>query len=277
MHGIKRRIARHLQLIAKYKASETIFIYQMGKVGSTTLEHALPNAIHIHAFYSRNHTCPVRLKGLLKFGIVHFFYQMEQEIVDYLLRRAFKQRKNTKIVTMVRDLSARNVSMFFHDLDAYLYAAHTNCLNTRSMPLPTRNQNKDLLVDVFNQEFNHEYGLTWFDREFLPMTGIDVYNSDFNKDQGFAHFKNGNTEAICIRTDKLKLCINDISDFVGQKITLTNANQANEKWYGELYQSFMKSYIMPEELALCFEKSKFCQHFFNSNDDKTSPIINKLN
>tara|TARA_R110002167_G_scaffold366448_1_gene597389 strand:- start:10360 stop:11178 length:819 start_codon:yes stop_codon:yes gene_type:complete len=265
IEGIKRRLARHIDLITKYKDPNTIFIYQMGKVGSTSLEQALPNAVHIHAFYSKNHTCPVRQKGLAKFGLKHFIYRAEQEIVSLLLRRAFKKRSFTKIITLVRDPQARNISMFFHDLDAYIFSAHTNCLNTRRVPLPTRCQNSAMLADIYNQEFDHDYALRWFDSEFLPMTGINVYDSCFDKDKGFAYLTSSKVEVMCIRTDKLKYCMSEVSLFVDQEIVLDRLNQANEKWYGEIYQGFITSYELPEERKHKINSSQFFQHFFDSS------------
>jgi len=263
LQGLNRRMNRHKLLIAKYSAPETIFIYQMGKVGSTTLEKSLPNAVHIHAFYSKNHSCPVRLQGLAKFGLKHFIYRAEQEVVDYLLRRAFKQRKNTKVITLVRQPMRRNISMFFHDLDAYLYAAHTNCLNSRNAPLPTRLQSKSILLDVFDCEFDHNYALNWFDIEFLPMTGIDVYKHPFDTEQGYGLITEHQLEILCLRTDKLSDNVDVLSEFIGKEVELFSANKADEKWYGEIYQQFVQAYTPSVALELKIKASKFVKHFFN--------------
>lgn len=261
--GLKRRINRYRNLLDKYKSPETIFVYQMGKVGSTSLELSIKSAVHIHAFYSRNYTCPIRLKGLAKFGVKHFFYRMEQELVNYLLRKAFKQRSHTKIITLVRDPQARDISMFFHDLDAYVFAAHTNCLNTRKMPLPTRNQNADILIDIFNHEFDHEYSLNWFDNEFLPMTGIDIYSYSFNKEAGFSLVENDKTSVLCIRTDKLSKCTEQLEQFTGDDIELNWENKAQDKWYESIYHQFKSIYKTTDGLLIKQKSSKFYKHFFD--------------
>ena len=259
---IKRKIVSYQKLIAKYTAPETIFIYQMGKVGSTTLEYSLPNAVHLHAFYNKNHTCPARLHGLAKFGFTYFFRRAEQEFTHFLLRRAFKKRKNTKIITLVREPLARNMSMFFHDLDAYIYAAHTNCLNTRQRALPTRHQSRSLLTDIFNQEFNHHYPLTWFDKEFMVMTGIDIYQHSFDIEQGIGYAQHQGTEVICLRIDKLQEHSASLSRFVGQPIELMTQNKAEDKWYAELYQAFKSDYVLSKPLKTELYNSKYYQKFF---------------
>jgi hypothetical protein len=261
---LKRKVLSYQKLVAKYKAPETFFIYQMGKVGSTTLEHSLPNAIHIHAFYSKNHTCAIRMHGLAKFGLRYFYHRAEQELTQFLLRRAFKQRENTKIITLVRDPLARNISMYFHDLDAYLFAAHTNCLNTRARALATRCQQTDILKEVFEQEFDHQYPLRWFDQELLAMTGINVYDHAFDKESGFTQISNqgSNIELMVVRTDQLTKSVDALSDFIQQPIELLTSNQAEDKWYGELYQSFKNSYIVPENLKTELDNSQLYRHFF---------------
>ncbi|REL26118.1 hypothetical protein DXX93_05690 [Thalassotalea euphylliae] len=258
-----RRVKRHKVLIDKYKDPDTVFVYQMGKVGSTALESAIPEALHVHAFYNKNHTCPVRLKGLAKFGFKHIALRLEQELIAFLIRRAFRARSHTKIITLVRDAKQRNISMFFHDIDAYLFAAHTNCISSRRVPIPTRNQSKQLLATVFEDEFNHAYPLTWFDNELLPMTGIDMFQHTFDKENGVQRIQANSIDLLCIRMDKLSANKGALEEFIGREVALEFKNDANSKWYAELYQSFKSTYQYPEELAKSIDNSPFQKHFFD--------------
>jgi hypothetical protein len=262
MHAIKRRLARHQQLLNQYKDPDTIFIYQMGKVGSTSLTLGINNTLHVHAFYLKNHTCPARLQGLAKFGLLHIVYRAEQEVMAYLVRRAFRQRKHSKIITLVREPVARNMSMFFHDLDAYLFAAHTNCMNTRDKALPTRFQDMDLLNKVFEQEFDHYYPLNWFDNEFARMTGLNIYDYDFNRDLGYCLIKKPSVEVFCLRTDKIAERMDDLSEFCGSKVNLTAVNRADDKWYHEVYKQFSREYSYSTDELDKIYNSQFFQHFF---------------
>jgi hypothetical protein len=260
--GIKRRLSRHKKLLAKYADKKTIFIYQMGKVGSTSIEHGIENAMHVHAFYNRNHTCPPRLMGLAKFGLVHFLLRAEQEVLAFLLRRVFKRRKNTKIVTLVREPIARNISMFFHDLDAYLFSAYTNCMRTRKAPLATRCENSSLLIDVFNSEFDHDYALNWFDNEFAIMTGLNIYDYDFNHDLGYCLIQKPSVEVFCLRTDKIAERIDDLTEFCGSEVNLSAVNRADDKWYHEVYKQFSREYSYSTDKLHKIYNSQFFQHFF---------------
>lgn len=263
---LKNRLNYYKRLVAQYSAEDTVFIYQMGKIGSTTLEHSLPNAVHIHAFYFKNHTCPVRLFGLRKFSFVHGLHIIEQTLLWWYIRRVFKQRrkqgKKTKIITLVREPLERNQSMFFHDLDAYLYAAHTNCMNTRSKPISTRSQPSSMLVDVFNEEFDHDYPLNWFDNEFYVMTGINIFDYAFDKVQGSMLINKEGVDILCLRSDKLSDNVQQLSDFVGKSVEIESMNKAEEKWYGELYKQFKMNYVTPNSIVNKIQNSQFYQHFF---------------
>lgn len=261
---LQRLFKSYQRLVAQYADEDAIFIYQMGKVGSTTLENSLPNAVHVHAFYNRNHTCPVRLKGLAKFGAKHLLYRAEQEFRAWLIRCTIKRRKHTKVITLVRDPMARNISMFFHDIDAYLYSAHTNCDSSRAFPLSTRHQDMQLLETVFEQEFDHTYPLTWFERELKVITQLDIYKAPFNTQLGFSKMKNNKFSVMCIRVDKLSRCLDYLSEFTGKEITLINSNEAQSKWYGELYHRFKQSYQPSSILTSQIIESRYYQHFFKS-------------
>ncbi|XQW85912.1 putative capsular polysaccharide synthesis family protein [Thalassotalea piscium] len=249
-------------LLTQYADEESVFIYQMGKVGSTSLENAIPQGIHIHAFYSKNNTCPIRQAALSKLGIKRFFYILEREIMQYLLRRVFKKRKSTKIITIVRDPIARNMSMFFHDLDAYLFSVHSNFMNTRRAPLPTRSQPKSLLTKVFNEAFDHDYPLNWFDNEFKPMTNIDVFSKPFKREQGYSLFESDTLSVLLMSTEKLAQLTPVISDFLGYNVMVSKENSAQSKWYSDIYSDFKVHYTMPVDIENRIKSSKYFKHFY---------------
>ncbi|WP_286232691.1 putative capsular polysaccharide synthesis family protein [Thalassotalea sediminis] len=262
LKNVINRIKGKKAFIDKFKNEDTIFVYQMGKVGSTALESAISNSLHIHAFYSKNTTCLPRLKGQAKFGFRYFYFRLEQELISYLVRRVFRKRKKTKIITLVRAPLQRNISMFFHDLDAYLFAAHTNCLGTRTTALPTRSQSANLLTNVFNQEFDHQYPLTWFDREFKEMTGIDIYAYKFDKHAGVSRIETEHFDILCLQMDKLPEQEQLLTTFVGKPVSLKRENKANNKWYGSLYRDFKRDYQLSDEQIQIMHNSKYYQHFF---------------
>ncbi|MBQ4849229.1 putative capsular polysaccharide synthesis family protein [Pseudoalteromonas sp. MMG012] len=257
-----RRIRVYKALYKKYHDPNSVFIYQMGKVGSTALEQSIDNAIHIHNFYSRTHPCSLRLKGLAGFGWRYYCKRLEQELELLIKRLAFRARAHTKIITLVRPAQERNVSMFFHDLDCYLYALYSNCDRTSTPPLATRTQDPAVLIKAFETHYDHSYPLTWFDYEFKKMTGIDIYAENFDKERGVMYRKNNKYDVMCIDIKQLRDCEKPLSTFLNQTVVLDGANQADHKWYGVLYRQFKKEYVPATQLVKLLSNSKYTAHFF---------------
>lgn len=247
-------------LYLRYRDEKTVFIYQMGKVGSTSLENTIENAVHLHNFYWQNHPCPIRQNGLAGFGLRAVFKRLEQRLEYFLMRLAFKRRSQTKIVTLIRSPLERNISMFFHDLDAYLFDAYTNCQRTAIPPKPTRFQSSSLLEEVFNERFDHEYPLQWFDEELKRITGIDVYDYPYKNEPQV--IEKGRVSIFLCDIKDIDASEGLISRFVDQNVTLARSNLAELKWYAEQYKQFKREYNPPQSIRLLLEESKYFHHFY---------------
>lgn len=268
---ILKKISSLKSLYQAYTDPETVFIYQMGKVGSSSLEHSIPNAYHVHAFYDHNHPCPIRQHGLAQHGLQYFYNRLRQKLHLALLRMAFRRRKQTKIITLIREPVARNVSMFFHDLDAYLFEIYSNSLNSQTKPLLTRFAGKEVVQKAFVDVFDHDYPLRWFDHEFKAMTGIDIFMTPFDADAGVSFITSGSIEVLCLRTDKLNTNANKVAEFIGQPFELNTINVADSKWYSTLYRDFKNDFEIPRPLVDKLLSSKLARHFFTTDE------LNQLN
>ncbi|MFC0117850.1 putative capsular polysaccharide synthesis family protein [Pseudoalteromonas xiamenensis] len=257
-----KRLNRLVALYRRVSHPDTIFIYQMGKVGSTSLEHSIPQAMHIHAFYSDNHTCPIRMQGLAGNGLRYFFKRAIQEIEYFVMRWAFRKRTKTKIITLVREPLKRNISMFFHDLDSYLFAYYTGFAQVNSAPKTTREQHVDVLKACFLETFPHTYPLHWFDNEFYCMTGIDIFAHPFDKQKGQGVVQSENYEVLVLNMNKLSENTELLSEFTGVNIDLCNSNVGDNKWYAELYSRFNADDPAFATLKQQFTDSKYFKHFY---------------
>src|SRR6056297_3646022 len=87
-------------------------IYQMGKVGSSSIEHSADRSVaHIHTF---------------ALTVSRYFIKKKLNLLDYmqyilkqLLLRIYKLRGDKRIITLVREPVARNVSCLFQALENY--------------------------------------------------------------------------------------------------------------------------------------------------------------
>lgn len=248
-------ISRFKKIWARYSDEDCVLIYQLGKVGSSSIENAIPNSIHTHTLYG-NAPCHVYMAQQRR-----GFKRLVGKIGDMVKRIAIHRRKSVKIITLIREPVDRNISMYFQDLAHWIYSYAENGDDN------TRSNDTMFLHNVFNASFDHFYFDRWFDNEIKKLTKIDVFSEVFPSDMGWKEFRNGKFSLLLIESTKLTNNEGVISQFIGKEITLTKANNGSEKWYGPLYDKFKvqfdrKSY--KEKLLM----TKYYQHFYDDTKQK---------
>lgn len=245
------------EFIKKYSDEKNILVYQMGKVGSSSLEKSLSGSIHEHSFfgnppnptdyYLRNNTLLKIIKSRLK------------DIVKVFL---IKRRKTVKIICPVRPALSRNTSMYFQALPFWL-ADYQTGYYSRSFERDGRKDGLYILFDSFNKNFPHSYPDDWFSSELMKLTGIDVLSDvEINGfDSGYNIYKNGKYEVLVIRADLLQKKVNVLSDFTGEIVEIENTNISSNKWYSEAYSLFKKDYKMEESICRLYKELRINKMF----------------
>lgn len=258
---MKRKIKRLLDYINK----DIILIYQMGKVGSTSIEKSLSNTYynveHVHSFHS-----PVMYEMFN--GIRSAKYnnplknRISERISKLIRKRIIKKKKKLKVVTLVREPISRNISMFFQGIHIALFElAKRN--NTRF----EENVNKNKLRELFMDVFNHEYGVRWFDDEFKKTFDIDIYKYNFDKEKGFSFIIERDIQIMVIKMEKLNELEKEIGDFLNiSEFKLHNVNRGGKKWYADLYNDFKNEFIPTIEYVDMLYETKFMRHFYTKKE-----------
>ena len=238
----------------RYRDEDNILVYQMGKVGSTSLAKALgEHAIQIHNFFPENDPCarkPFYRGSLRRRTVDGLFF--------YVIRRAVRARRKLKIVTLVRDPIGRNVSMYFQHLHYWLAYYFSEVRADRD-----GREGIGTLVDCFRETFDHRYPLDWFDKELKRLTRVDVYEYAFDSTKGCAEIKHGGVDVLIVQTEKLPACWHIVEAFCGRKLELREDNRAELKWYGALYSEFLNRYSLRADEIDAIYSSKFATFFFS--------------
>lgn len=220
-------------LIDKLSKKDLVLIYNMGKVGSSTLTYSIPNALQVHTLYGKLPPQKTRYNNMSLMRNFKFFF------VRKLTLMMLKRRRKTKIITIVRHPINRNRSMFFQDIELWLTKHNLE-----------KNSNKNSyylqpLVDAYLNTFDHLFYLSWFDNELKRLTKIDIRNVNFHR--GIAIEKNESYEVLILKLENLNDNIQIISDFTKNKIDLKNNNISNKKWYGVSFNEFKKLTVFEVE------------------------------
>jgi hypothetical protein len=275
------KISSHLWWYVNSLGKQPLIIYQMGKVGSTSILHSLQASVpdipvyQVHVLSSQGilrmerkywgETPRVFRKSLLP-ETKHVF---ASHFLRAQLNRDFNQ-KRWKVVTLVRDPIARNVSEFFYSVDTTKYDPH----------LPDfyeRYQSKTIgtaeLIERFIERFHenseeYQLPLRWFDTEFKAVLGIDVFSGDFPKSKGYQIIHGEFAEVLLLKLEKIHKCYSEaFNEFLNLgEFRLLTANTARQKKYYPAFKSFMSLVDLPSSYVSNMYASKYMRHFYTDEE-----------
>jgi hypothetical protein len=254
---MRRRLRREVNAdIKRIVAGDepAVLVYQMMKVGSSTVAAALKDfgGLHVFQVHLMNADNINRWRvAIRKFPLARFRSGIDTGtfLYDGLVKPGLK----LKIITLVRDPIARNCSFYFHNLDILMRTedAHDN------VPV-------ERLVSGFREKFDHRGCLRWFDTEFRPVLGVDVYAHEFPHEAGHTRIKTDRYDILVLRSDlddaSKKKCIEEFLEIDG--LALVPKNVGSQKPYAEAYRKFLGALELPESYVNEMLDSKYARHFF---------------
>lgn len=254
---LKRAIRRSLR-----GAAPPVLVYATPKVASTAVTHALMSVegqavFHVHMISAANIR---RLhEGMRRRGLTRARQDMNglEDLGLALADELIRPRRPARVVSLVRDPVARNISFYFQTLDVLWKTERAH-----------EHFGVERLLEEFHERFVHERGIDWFDEEFGPVLGIDVYARPFPQREGFLRIDSGPYEVLLMRhdlDDRLKeKCLADLIRV--PKVTLTPRNVGAEKSYSEVYGEFLRRVVLPEDYVERMLGSKYARHFYGPEE-----------
>jgi hypothetical protein len=249
-----------IKAIRTRNIENTIIIYQMGKVGSQSLkESIIRDGFDCLNLYSLK----VPTLNLVSKNINYknkkfvFLGSIRQKLYSLILRSA-KVKK--KIITVVRDPIARDVSFIYHFFSVFLY----NLINQGT---GEEFSLQELIQNIYDKYIIHGSATNWFNNDFNKTLGLNIFDYPFNKDKGCSFIKYMNFNILILTLEKLNNNEKIIGDFLGSKdFKLISTNRATKKWYSEIYRLTKDSIFISEEQIERIYSSNFMKHFYNNND-----------
>ncbi len=242
-----------------YKKNPLI-IYQMGKVGSETVERSL--AVHdlqrpifrVHSLVEEHINAGLSGAGVSFENYRHRSRHAEHGL--YLAKEVARglQRGHWQVITMVRDPVAQNVSSFFQLIDLFIPNFAAGELSAAD------------LMEVFLKHYPADSNfINWFDVEMKPSFGIDVFASEFPSQAGYKIYREPHVELLLMRLEDVDRCAPaafqeflKIDDF-----QIVKQNEAKEKKYYQLYKQFKDEAVFPSHYVDAVYGSKYARHFYS--------------
>ncbi len=264
---------------------DPILVYQMGKVGSSSIRNSLfrcqdPSTrlvLMSHEFF------PIRNRDLRRIEIEpeyrdyvireiehdrHDFEQFplrkrlgwrfrERFYSERIYRAYVKPGHRLRVVTLVRDPVAANVSMFFQLIDHYI-----------GTPIEESTYDIETVIQIFLERYVHSRPLTWFDVELKTTLGIDVFRYPFPVAQGYNIISADNVSLLvlkCELDDQTKA--RAIAEFLDlDDFEIVRSNVTGDKSHAPQYAEFKRRIRVPDRLLDKMYESKYARFFYSSEE-----------
>lgn len=214
------------QLFTAEMSEKTVFVYSSKKVASSTI-------------------CLSACKAGVYALHTHFFRDRETVIsIDAI--RMFIKRKHGKMITLVRDPIARQISLMWH------------ILGDNAQHLIGRYGTFDNIEKMYLSVTKEEDEFAWFQNELEQVIGICVFDYPFNRELGYSVIEKDGISLLILKMEKLASLEGVIAEFLQEdSFKFYNDNVTKNKKYAFAYQEYMEHAVIPDELI---------EHYYHDND-----------
>lgn len=249
------------------KSGEPIIVYQMGKVGSTSILNGLHKDLpecpvfHVHFLDEAElEGAKTRLKSLVHRFNANAWCLYESEFVQGYLG-SYDRTRRIRVVTLVREVVSRNISSFFYNVDKYVSDFNGYHVGNPDHMEKLRQQ----YLDVFAE---HYFPLEWFDKELASVFGVDVFEHEFDPDQGYSIIRQGKVDVLVLKLEKLRECAGiAFKEFLGiNEFEINSLNTSDEQPYRDLYKWFLNGVQLPETYLNDMYQSKYMKKFYSDEE-----------
>jgi hypothetical protein len=286
-HGIARFLSkRHFGFAKLYQRwwlrrtlatrPDEVLVYQMGKVGSSTIVTSLQASRkdllvhHIHRLgeeelrqfeaFARESFKKDRVNAAARAGFVTQLVRgeyLQAQLADGNSPRAWK------VVTLVRDPVARNLSAFFEVLEYQMDYDLQDNLRAKGAEAVAED-----LCELFLDRYpDHEFPLTFFE-SFARVVGVDVFATAFPRDIGYEVYTKGAVTVLLLRLEDLDRCSRQAfrQAFGLEHFELVGKNVGSDKAYSEIYRRVQRRIRLPDSYLSKMYGSKYATHFYSAKE-----------
>lgn len=258
---------RFTRRVKKYNIRQPIIVYQMGKVGSSSMYWSLDAlrlnvpVYHLHFLNDADRIAAWAKKTLRvhdrELKMVALAQKLRQEI-----DRGTAPRYH--LISLVRAPVPRNLSTFFHNIDSYL-PHFDERLQAPSFSFQD-------VTDYFVNEFQEHTPERWFDHQVRDVFGLDVYAAPFARERGYQIYENDRARLLVIRLEDLnRVAAKAMSEFLNiPDFRLVPMNAGESKKYGALYKEYLNQLRLPRAYITETNDTQYAQHFYTPQELEAS-------
>ncbi len=251
-----------------------LLIHTMGKVGSTTIAASLKArglrqkmTIYQPHFLSDEGIVFAESLAISRAGSWEKLTRkgragyLRNRLLNKELRRLRDTGGRVKVITIVREPLATNVSGLFHNYRWWPAELKACCQSPTAGCLAA-------VERYFLDHYTHDVPDTWFDMEVKTLYGIDVFAEPFDVARGYTIYRNEFADVLVLKLERMNECAADaMRDFLGlENFRLVESNTAEDKDYADVYAAFRKQVALPESYLDRMYASRVARQFYSPEE-----------
>ncbi len=258
------------QFLRSHALRNPVYILQMGRVGSVSVVTAITQAYqeiqsdtpvyHSHYISIYEKVTERARQDLENPNLALADIERIDRVVRENLLTQLKNNRPIKIISLVRDPVARNVSTFFFAFPQFV-------------PDWKEKEAQNLLpASTLNTIFESkrqfiQTALNWFDEQIKDTLGLDVYAVPFDTARGWQVYKKGQVELLLLRMEDLHRTGEDtLRKFLHlPHLNMVKVNTGEERDAYDLYRRFLTHPISREYLEMTYS-TKLARHFYTDEE-----------
>lgn len=262
LHRVRKRVSFY-----DLENRTPTFVYQMGKVGSSTLArtlermHSPPPVVHVHTLN------PTKVGENIETLRADPGYLQEHVVTSLTLVR--KQLEwggfSCNVITLTREPVGRAISFAFQDWKRQLPDVPDLAeLNAGRMI--------DLVMEKLKPGSVHANPGQWFERELESVFGIDVMSIPYDFEQGYVKICRGPVDVLVLRMEDLNRSMEsglaDLYEVEERTIQMVPSNLGKKKEYAELLAEVKESLTLPSAMSERIWGTDYAEHFYGPDIDQ---------
>lgn len=253
------RLAKNIATfqLARLAGKQPVFVYQMGKVGSSALTQLIDRmpgytSIQVHRLMP-GRTAEIRAR----FDAGEHYYR-DMRFEEWVYRYITGFNRPTKIVTVVREPMAHSYSAFFQNLPR----------STRGAVMAAAPKEMDGLRKHFIEWDDLGAGLIWLDEELSAIAGCDLLNQPFDKERGWECIDHQRFSILLLKAEiHNDLKREAIGRFLGcDPGAVKQTNSASDKSYATAYKAFIDEVKLPSDIAREWANHRYTRQFYTESE-----------
>lgn len=262
VHRMQKRIA-----LRNLDARTPTLVYQMGKVGSSTVVQTLEN-LPLPSPIVRVHSLnPTKVSEDIETLRASLGYLREHVVTSSTLVQKQLDWGSfpCRIITCTREPVGRVVSFAFQDWKRQLPEV-TDVRELQS------DQMIELVIEKLRPGSLHADPGQWFERELKSVFGIDVMAVPYDFEQGYKKIRSGPVDVLVIRMEDLDRSLRkgmaDVYDLSNCDFPVERSNVRKSKAYANLLSKVKERLSIPPSVSEQIWNTDYARHFYGPDLDR---------